>query len=93
MPYRSEAAIRQLLEEGGLADVETTIIEVTAEYESFDDYWDSARAMKGPETMWMQGLDEQRLAVGRQTAYEALGSPQGPFFLSGRAAAARGTRP
>jgi SAM-dependent methyltransferase len=92
LPFRSEGAIRALLEESGLEPVETTTLEVAAEYESFDEFWDVATAMSGPDTAWLRELDTDRRELGRAAASTALGSPDGAFALRGRAAAARGFR-
>lgn len=89
LPLRSEAALGQLLTTAGLQDVTTQTLEVTSDYESFDEYWDAACAMPGPDTAWMRGLDENRLALGRAEAHRALGAPAGGFTLRARAAAAR----
>lgn len=92
LPHRSEAALRRLLTEAGLRQVETATLTVRSEYASFEEYWDAARAMRGPDSAWMVDLDERRLTPGREAARAALGSPAGAFVLEGRAAAARGVR-
>ena len=92
MPYRSEAALRELLTGAPLADVRTGVLEVESEYADFDEFWDAARAMKGPETSWMQALGDDVLAIGREAAHSALGSPRGSFLLRATAAAVRGVR-
>jgi SAM-dependent methyltransferase len=92
LPFRSENALGQLLEEGRLRDVETGTLEVTSEYASFDEFWNAALGMSGPDTEWTRGLDRERLAAGREAAYHALGSPAGAFALRARAVAARATR-
>lgn len=89
LPFRSEGALGDLLAQAGLQRVETTTLEVKSEYSSFDEFWEVSRAMIGPDTAWMQGLDDARLATGRVAAHRALGSPDGAFTLSARAAAAR----
>ena len=89
LPFRSEGALRDLLAQAGLQRVEATTLEVKSEYSSFDEFWEVSRAMIGPETAWMQGLDDGRLAIGRAAAHRALGSPDGAFTLSARAAAVR----
>lgn len=89
LPYRSERALSDLLANAGLQQVETATLEVKSEYASFDEFWEVSRAMIGPDTAWMQGLDEERLAIGRAAAERALGSPAGAFTLAARAAAAR----
>jgi SAM-dependent methyltransferase len=92
LPFRSEDALGQLLSRAGLRDVETAMLEVQSEYASFDEFWDVARGMTGPDTAWMGGLDEEQLAPGRDAAHRFLGSPEGAFVLRARAACARAVR-
>jgi SAM-dependent methyltransferase len=92
LPFRSESTIRALLEDSGLEAVETTALEVASQYSSFDEFWDVATAMIGPDSEWLHGLDASRRELGRTAARTALGSPEGTFALRGRAAAARGVR-
>lgn len=89
LPFRSEGALGDLLTQAGLRHVETTALEVSSEYSGFDEFWEVARAMLGPDTAWMREVDEERLAIGRAAAHRTLGSPAGAFTLSARAAAAR----
>ena len=81
-----------LLADGGLADVETATLQVESEYASFDEFWDAALAMVGPDTAWMSRLDAAGREQAGQVAYRTLGSPTGGFTLGARAAAARATR-
>ncbi len=92
LPYRNRDALAGLLADGGLRDVETATLEVVSEYVGFDEFWEVATAMTGPDTEWTRDLGEAEMAAGREAAFRALGSPAGPFTLRGRAEAARGLR-
>lgn len=92
LPNRGEAELRRLLEVAGMERIETTTLKVSSEYASFDEFWNAARHMRGPDTLWMQGLDDDGLAPGREAAHVALGKPSGAFTLGGRASAARAVR-
>lgn len=89
LPLRTQEDLAEFLEGAGLRDVETTVLEVASEYTGFAEFWDRALARVGPETGWMQQVDDAALADGRDAAYRELGSPQGAFTLAGRAVAAR----
>jgi SAM-dependent methyltransferase len=90
--YRTERELEALLAGAGLSDGETAALEVESEYESFDDYWQAAIGLVGPDTMWLRSLDAAGLARAAAEAHRALGSPSGGFALGARAAAARATR-
>jgi hypothetical protein len=92
LPFRSEAGLAALLAGAGLRELETATLEVSSEYADFEEFWAAAIGMVGPDTAWMRGLDALRLAIGRDAAYRALGSPTGAFVLHARAAAARARR-
>jgi ubiquinone/menaquinone biosynthesis C-methylase UbiE len=92
-PYRTEAEGRALLERAGLEGVETTELEVTADYEGLDDLAAPVLAGTGPLAPIVTSLDDdgRRSFLGALAAH--LGHPQGPFSLTGRAWAARGLVP
>ena len=93
LPLRSEHALAQLLAGAGLHGVETATLDVTSDYTGFDEFWEAALGMIGPDTAWLRDLDEERVGAGRDAAHEALGSPAGAFALRARAAAAHARRP
>jgi SAM-dependent methyltransferase len=88
--YRDEASLRQLFEEAGLRDVETTRIEVSVEYETVDELWEPAIHVGGPGGPAADNFSPEQLAAGRSIFEEALGNPKGRYSLAGRAAAVRG---
>ena len=90
--YRDEASLRELFEQCGLRDVETTTLEVAVEYESVDELWEPAIHVGGPGGPVADALGPKELARGRAIFEESLGRPAGTFRLSGRSATARGTR-
>jgi hypothetical protein len=90
--YRDEPSLRELFELCGLANVETTTLEVAVEYESVDELWEPAIHVGGPGGPVADALGAEELAQGRAIFEEALGRPAGTFRLAGRAAAVRGTR-
>ena len=90
--YRDEQSLRELFEQCGLGNVETTTIEVAVEYESVDELWEPAIRVGGPGGPLADAIGPDELARGRAIFEEALGRPAGTFRLSGRAAAVRGTR-
>ena len=92
LAFQTEDELVELLAGAGLREIETAVLEVASEYADFTEFWDVARAMVGPDTAWMREVDEAALVAGREAAYEALGSPDSAFTLSGRAVAARGVR-
>jgi ubiquinone/menaquinone biosynthesis C-methylase UbiE len=90
--YRDEASLRELFEQCGLRDVETTTLEVAVEYESVDELWEPAIHVGGPGGPVVDALGPEDIARGRAIFEEALGRPAGTFRLSGRSATVRGTR-
>jgi SAM-dependent methyltransferase len=88
--YRQAAEAGPLLERAGLADVETTTLEVTAGYESFDDLAGPVLAGTGPLAPLVTALDEDGRARFLDALAAQVGNPDGPFSLTGRAWAARG---
>ena len=89
--YRDEASLRELFEQCGLRDVETTTLEVAVEYESVGELWEPAIHVGGPGGPIADALGPEELARARAIFEEALGRPEGTFSLAGRAAAVRGT--
>ena len=90
LPGTSEGDLGDLLRGAGLSDVEEGTISASADYASFDDWWDPFMFGIGPHASYVAELgDEQRDAV-RNTARELLGNPSGPFTLDARAWFGRG---
>jgi ubiquinone/menaquinone biosynthesis C-methylase UbiE len=91
--FRDEQSLRELFEGAGLADVETTVIEVSVTYASVDELWEPAIRVGGPGGQFVNQVSAEQLEHARSLFQAALGSPTKPFRLSGRAAAVRGVRP
>jgi len=90
--YRTMPELVALLEEGGLRDLETAELDVTAAYTGFDDFWHALSGQVGPAGAWLQALDAEKRAIAHEEMFRQLGSPAGAFELGGRAFAARATR-
>ena len=91
LKYRTREEIVELFEDAGLRDVESAPLEVEASYTGFDDFWDALSSGVGPAGQWVQELSEERRAALPDVLRRELGEPDGPFTLSGRAWAVRGT--
>jgi hypothetical protein len=71
--------------------VVTDSLEVTEEYESFDDYWEPFTAGVGPGGSYCVSLDDDARQALRRECRRRLGDPAGAFALRARAWAVRGT--
>jgi SAM-dependent methyltransferase len=90
LPGTSEGDLGDLLRGAGLSDVEEGTISASAEYASFDDWWEPFMFGIGPHASYVAELgDDQKHAV-RDRARQLLGNPTGPFTLDARAWFARG---
>jgi SAM-dependent methyltransferase len=92
MPYTSEDELEALWERSGLNGVVTEPLEVEVAYDGFDDYWEPFTLGVGPAGAYCASLDPEQREALRKGCFERLGSPAGPFFLTARAFAVRGTR-
>ncbi|HEX2705484.1 MAG TPA: class I SAM-dependent methyltransferase [Candidatus Lustribacter sp.] len=93
MRYCSEGELAGLWERHGVAEVETSTIDVTAEYAGFEDYWIPFTLGVGPGGSYLASLDAERQEQLRASCYRRLGAPGGEFTLPARAVAVRGRRP
>jgi SAM-dependent methyltransferase len=91
--FRDEASLRELFEAAGLAEVETTVIEVFVTYTTVEELWEPAIRVGGPGGPAVDRFSAEQLERGRSGFRAELGSPSGPFTLGGRAAAVCGRRP
>ena len=85
--YRTEAEIAELL--SPLGEVETTVLDVTASYDGFDDFWRALAGVVGPAGEWYRSLDAELRSRAHEELHRQLGSPSGSFELAGRAYAAK----
>ena len=92
MRYRTEEELASLWERGGLDDVETGSLDVEVAYESFDECWEPFALGVGPAGAYFASLDPNAREALREGCFTRFGSPAGPFSLTARAFAVRGTR-
>lgn len=86
--YRSRETLEGLIGDGAHAE----LLEAEAGYSGFDELWDTVLDGAGPAGEWAKGLDEEQRAAARDELFRQVGSPAGPFALTGRAWAVRATR-
>jgi len=89
---RKEGAIRALLVESGLREVEETALSIQMNFDSFDDLWSQGLRGGGPTASYIVKLSpEHKQAVYNKLRQDVLKErPDGPFTLQARAWAARG---
>jgi SAM-dependent methyltransferase len=92
MRYRSEDELAALWERAGLDDVATAPLEVEVAYDGFDDFWEPFTLRVGPAGEYCASLASAQREALRDGCFRRLGSPTGPFSLTARAFAVRGTR-
>jgi SAM-dependent methyltransferase len=76
-----------------LEDVEAAPIFVSADYESFDELWDSFQLSVGPAGAYIARLEPETREAVRDEYRRRLGDPAGAFALSAEAWALRGRVP
>jgi ubiquinone/menaquinone biosynthesis C-methylase UbiE len=94
--YRSFGTLEELdalWHELGLEEVEAGPIEVSSEYESFDELWDTFLLGVGPAGQYIVSLPPDRQTTLKDAYRERLGVGDGAFTLGARAWAARGRVP
>jgi SAM-dependent methyltransferase len=90
MRYQDPHDLAALWRETRLEEVETTPLEVEAEYRSFDDFWEPFLSGTGPGGAYCTSLSPKRQLALREECCRRLGDPRGPFALPARAWAVRG---
>jgi SAM-dependent methyltransferase len=90
MRYCSEDELAALWAGNGLAEVETSALDVTADYADFEDYWVPFTLGGAPGGAYYSSLDPERREHLRTSCFRRLGAPDGPFTLAARAFAVRG---
>ncbi|HEX3056791.1 MAG TPA: hypothetical protein VHP82_11710, partial [Gaiellaceae bacterium] len=85
--YRTPEEIHDLL--APLGEVETAVLDISAPYDSFDDFWRALEGQVGPAGAWLKSLDDGQRARARVEMRSQLGDPGGAFTLTGRCYAAR----
>ena len=84
--YRSAQELHDLL--SPLGDVRSAELDVVGDYAGFDDFWHALEQQVGPAGAWLASLDDRQRSAAREELFGQLGSPSGPFALTGRAFAA-----
>jgi SAM-dependent methyltransferase len=80
--------LAELLQAAGLREIEESVLSVTLEHPSFEEWWEPFTLGVGPAGGYAAGLDARRQAALRELCRERL--PAAPFVLTARAWAARG---
>ncbi len=84
--YRTPQEIQDLLAPHG--EVESAVLDVTAGYGDFDEFWQALGCLVGPAGQWLASLDGEQRERAHDQLFREFGSPQGPFELKARAFAA-----
>ncbi|HJV59691.1 MAG TPA: methyltransferase domain-containing protein [Albitalea sp.] len=91
-PLCHPKALREAFERAGLAGVDTTALELRAEFADFDDYWRPFLGGQGPAPAYAMSLSEEARSALREKLRERLATaPGAPLSLGARAWAVRGT--
>jgi SAM-dependent methyltransferase len=85
--YRTPEELRDLLSPYG--EVEEAVLDVSAPYDSFDEFWNALSRQVGPAGAWLASLDDEHRDRARGEMYRQLGEPTERFTLTGRCYAAR----
>jgi SAM-dependent methyltransferase len=93
LPYASLEGLATLGDDAGLENVETAGLEVSSEYENFDELWGSFLLGVGPAGQYCLSLDSQKQEAVREEYRRRIGDPSGSFALTATAWAVRGTAP
>jgi hypothetical protein len=91
-PLCKPSALRAAFEQAGLADVDTTSLELAAGFADFEDYWQPFLGGQGPAPAYAMSLSQEKRTALRD-ALQARVSPAegGRLVLNARAWAVRGT--
>jgi SAM-dependent methyltransferase len=91
-PVCQPSALKAAFENAGLTDVETTSLDVMAEFADFDEYWRPFLGGQGPAPAYAMSLSEQQRVTLRDELKSALPRAEGGgISLRARAWAVRGT--
>ena len=82
-----------LWRELGFEDINAGPLEVSADYQDFDELWDTFLLGVGPAGEYVVSLPADRQETLREEYRRRLGEPTGALTLSARAWAARGRVP
>jgi len=90
LPGAREGDLSRLFTEAGLHDVEETLLSVTVEHPTFEEWWEPFELGVGPAGGYTSRLDPQRREALREACRARLDDP--PFVVIAGAWAARGRR-
>ncbi|HEX8066481.1 MAG TPA: methyltransferase domain-containing protein [Thermoleophilaceae bacterium] len=93
MPHCRPGELERLWVEAGLLEVTVGPVVAVAAYDGFEDLWEPLPLGVGPSGAYCAALSEAGRDALREELRRRLGSPAGPFELSARAWAVRGTVP
>ena len=88
MPGTREGHLAELFDAAGMGDIATTVLTVSREHPSFDDWWEPYTLGVGPAGAFVASLDNGRRAELRERCRALL--PEAPFTVTARAWTARG---
>ena len=83
-----EGHLAELFEAAGLDEIKQTVLSVSLEHPSFEEWWEPFTRGVGPAGVYVAGLDAERQAELRERCRMLL--PNAPFVLTSRAWATRG---
>jgi SAM-dependent methyltransferase len=83
-----EGHLTELFKAAGLREIEDTVLSVSLEHATFDEWWEPFTRGVGPAGAFVASLDAERRAKLREACRARL--PSAPFVLSAQAWAARG---
>jgi SAM-dependent methyltransferase len=89
-PLGDRGRLEALWRESGLEGVETEALEVSSDYEDFDELWSSFSRGVGPAGQYLLRQPAERQEAIRAEYFTRVGEPSGSFTLTGRAWAVRG---
>ena len=75
--------LERLFEEVGLDEVAETVVSVSVEHPTFEEWWEPFTLGVGPVGVYIAGLDPERQAALRDQCRAML--PAAPFVLTARA--------
>lgn len=84
-----EGHLTQLFHEAGLGKIDDTVLSISAEHQSFEEWWEPYTLGVGPAGSYVTGLDAAHQTELRELCRSLL--PAAPFVLTALAWAARGT--
>lgn len=93
-PICRPVALRRLFEAAGLKDISVGAVDITTEFENFEDYWLPFLSGIGPAPGYCMALDKPTRTKLKERIRESLPTdPDGIILLAARAWAVKGTIP